>query len=70
MELVEVLTRVYPLSAQAYTANSKRCSLNFNKIPQSFSDIFGKKSAIGTEVHLFGIKELKKLSPYFDYFRL
>lgn len=46
----------------------KWCSLTLIKVPHRLADIFGKKSGIGTEVHIFGICELDKLWSAFNYF--
>lgn len=35
--------------------------MNFNNMPQSFINIFGIKSDIRTEIHIFGTQELEKL---------
>lgn len=51
MQLLPELT----VLAKGQSIMRKRESLNFNNIPQRFSDFFGKKSAIGIEVYRFGM---------------
>lgn len=69
MGLWEILTQFYPYLIKEHTGFKERRSLNFIKISNRLTDIFGKKIAIGSETHILGIWGLEQLGSDFDYFK-
>lgn len=59
--LGEILNRFYSFLVSGHIVSIKSCLLKFIKIGHKPIDIYGKKSAIGTKIHKFGIMELEQL---------
>ena len=64
------MTRFNPFVTQAYIIITKTFSPNFDNISHRLIDIFGKKSAIRSEVHIFGMWGLNSYGPILTTLRL
>lgn len=67
-ELGEVLSRFFSFFTEGHIIIGKIFPLNFNNTSHRLNYVFGKRSPIGTEIHILDIGGLEKLWSDFEKF--